>query len=77
MADANLRGETSDFLSRTSMDDGTPGYGFVDVGMVYQLTDSARVKAGVYNVGDKEVTNDTHGVVLDGRHLNVGLTVDF
>lgn len=76
-ADANLRGETSDFLSRTSMDDGTPGYGFVDVGMVYQLTDSARVKAGVYNVGDKEVTNDTHGVVLDGRHLNVGLTVDF
>ncbi|GGY73015.1 TonB-dependent receptor domain-containing protein [Marinobacter zhanjiangensis] len=75
--DANYRGETTDYLSRTSMDDGTPDYTFVDVGMVYQLNDSARVKAGLYNVADKEVTNDTYGVVLDGRRVNLGLTVDF
>lgn len=75
--DANYRGETSDYLSRTSMDDGTPDYTFVDVGMVYALNDSARVKAGLYNVADKEVTNDTYGVVLDGRRVNLGLTVDF
>lgn len=59
------------------MADGTPDYTFVDLGMVYALNDNARVKAGLYNVADKEVTNDTYGVVLDGRRLNVGLTVDF
>ncbi|MGM0569895.1 TonB-dependent receptor domain-containing protein [Marinobacter sp.] len=75
--DGNYRGETTDYLSRTSMADGTPDYTFVDVGMVYALNDSARVKAGLYNVADKEVTNDTYGVVLDGRRLNLGLTVDF
>lgn len=73
----NYRGETSDYIGRTSMSDGTPGYGFVDAGLVYQLTPSARVKAGVYNLLDKEVTNDDYGVVLDGRRLNMGLTVDF
>lgn len=75
--DGNVRGKTSDFLGRDQMDDGTPGYGFVDVGMNYQLTDTARVKAGFYNVGDKEVTSDTYGVVLDGRRLNLGLAIDF
>lgn len=75
--DANYRGETTDYLSRTSMEDGTPDYTFVDVGMVYALNHNARVKAGLYNVADKEVTNDTYGVVLDGRRVNLGLTVDF
>ncbi|MGO1659841.1 MAG: hypothetical protein ACTHYN_14705, partial [Marinobacter sp.] len=60
-----------------SMDEGTPGYGFVDAGLTYRLNESARVKAGVYNIGDKKVTNETYGVVLDGRRLNLGLTVDF
>lgn len=73
----NYRGKTTDYMGRTSMSDGTPGYGFVDAGLVYQLTPSARVKAGVYNLLDKEVTNDDFGVVLDGRRLNMGLTVDF
>lgn len=75
--EGNYRGETSDYLSRTAMDEGTPDYGFVDVGMVYALNDNARVKAGLYNVADKQVTNDTYGVVLDGRRVNLGLTVDF
>ena len=76
-AEANYRGETTDYLDRTSMADGTPDYTFVDAGMVYALNNSARVKAGLYNVADKEVTNDTYGVVLDGRRVNLGLTVDF
>lgn len=75
--DTNLRGETSDYLSRTSMGDGTPGYGFVDVGLNYQLNKQARIKAGLYNLGDKQVTTESYGVVLDGRRLNLGLTVDF
>ena len=73
----NYRSETSDFLGRRSMEDGTPGYGFADAGLVYVLNDSARIKAGVYNLANKEVTNDQYGVVLDGRRLNLGLTVDF
>ena len=73
----NYRSETSDFLGRRSMEEGMPGYGFVDTGLVYALNDSARIKAGIYNLADKEVTNDDYGVVLDGRRLNLGLTVDF
>jgi len=59
------------------MSDGTPGYGFVDIGAGYRLTDNVNVKAGLYNVANKEVTNDSYGVVLDGRRLTVGMTVDF
>ncbi|GGJ90819.1 ligand-gated channel protein [Pseudomonas matsuisoli] len=73
----NYRGKTSDYLSRVSMSDGTPGYGFVDVGLVYQLTRNIDLKGGLYNVANKEVSNDEYGVVLDGRRLTVGLTVDF
>ncbi len=35
------------------------------------------MKAGIYNIADKEVTSDDYGVVLDGRQVNLGLTVDF
>jgi outer membrane receptor for ferrienterochelin and colicins len=76
-AQGNYRGETSDFLSRTSVAEGTPAYGFVDVGLVYSLTNNARVKAGLYNVANEEVTNDEYGVVLDGRQYSLGLTMDF
>ena len=74
---ANYRGETSDYLGRRSMSDGTPGYTLMDAGLLYQLTDTARVTAGLYNLADKEITNDDYGVVLDGRRLNLGLAVDF
>lgn len=74
---ANYRSKTSDFLSRTSMAEGTPGYTLFDMGVVYQLTDKARVKAGVYNVANKKITSQSYGVVLDGRRATVGLTVDF
>lgn len=74
---ANFRGHTSDFLSRTSMEDGTPSYTLFDAGVVYELTDYARVRAALYNITNKEIINDTYGVVLDGRLVNVGLTVDF
>lgn len=73
----NYRSETSDYMGRTTMSEGTPGYGFVDLGAGYRLTDNVNVKAGLYNVANKEVTNDSYGVVLDGRRLTVGMTVDF
>ena len=74
---ANYRSRTSDFLSRTSMSEGTPGYGLVDLGVVYRLSDATRLKAGIYNVADKRITNDIYGVVLDGRSFTVGLSADF
>jgi len=73
----NIRSETSDYLSRTSMYEGTPGYGTVDIGLMYQLSNRLRAKAAIYNLGNKEITDETYGVVLDGRNLNLGLTVDF
>ncbi|AEX99860.1 TonB-dependent receptor, plug [Oceanimonas sp. GK1] len=76
-AQANYRGETSDFLSRTSMSDGTPGYTFFDAGLVYALTPGTDLTAGIYNIADKEVTNETYGAVLDGRRVNLGIRIDF
>lgn len=76
-AQANYRGETSDFLSRTSMGEGTPSYTFFDAGLVYALTPSTDLTAGIYNIADKEVTNDTYGAVLDGRRVNLGISIDF
>lgn len=73
----NYRSETSDYLGRAAVSEGTPGYGFVDAGGVFRLTDNLDLKAGVYNIANKEVTNESYGVVLDGRRLNVGLTLDF
>lgn len=76
-AQANFRSKTSDYLSRTSMSSGTPSYMLIDAGLVYRLNKTARIKAGVYNLADKKITNDTYGVVLDGRRFTVGMTVDF
>ena len=73
----NYRSRTSDYLSRTSMSEGTPGYGFVDIGAVYGLTRNVDLTAGLYNVANKEVANDDYAVVLDGRRLVVGMSVDF
>lgn len=73
----NYRGKTSDYLSRTSMGDGTPGYEFFDVGLVYQLNGNTDLKAGVYNLANKKVTNEDYGAVLDGRNVSLGLTVNF
>lgn len=74
---ANYRGKTSDYLGRTSMRDGTPSYTFFDAGLVYRLMPGTDVTAGIYNLADKKVTNETHGVVLDGRRVNLGLSVEF
>src|SRR5690606_5049836 len=40
-APLNFRSKTSDFLSRTTVSDGTPSYALVDAGVVYRLNKSA------------------------------------
>lgn len=76
-AQGTFRGKTSDYLSRTSMSDGTPSYTLFDAGLVYQMNKSTKVKAGIYNIANKKITNDTYGAVLDGRKVVAGLTIDF
>ncbi|MCH0622199.1 TonB-dependent receptor, partial [Klebsiella pneumoniae] len=73
----NLRGKTSEYLSRTSMSQGTPSYTQVDVGMRYNANKNLLVTAGVYNVLDKQIDYDTYDTVLDGRRYTVGMTYSF
>lgn len=76
-AQYNFRGKTSDYLSRTSMAEGTPSYGFFDVGLNYEFTPTVRGKFGVYNLANKVVSREDYGVMLDGLRANVGITIDF
>ena len=75
--DYNYRGKTSDYLSRVSMATGTPGYGTFDAGVVYKATKDLSLKAGIYNLANKEITNDDYDVVLDGRRYTVGMNMRF
>ncbi|PWW10638.1 ligand-gated channel protein [Mangrovibacter plantisponsor] len=73
----NFRGKTSEYLSRTSMSQGTPSYTQVDLGLRYNANKNLQVSAGVYNVLDKQIDYDTYDTVLDGRRYTVGLTYNF
>ncbi|MDC0727299.1 ligand-gated channel protein [Phytobacter diazotrophicus] len=73
----NFRGKTSEYLSRTSMSQGTPSYSQVDVGLRYNANKNLLVSAGVYNLLDKQIDYDTYDTVLDGRRYTVGLTYNF
>jgi len=73
----NYRGKTSDYLSRTSMESGTPSYGLFDAGFVYRATKDLTLKAGIYNIADKQITNDEYDIVLEGRRYTFGLNLKF
>lgn len=73
----NFRGKTSEYLSRTSMSQGTPSYTQIDVGLRYNANKNLLVSAGVYNVLDKQIDYDTYDTVLDGRRYTVGMTYSF
>jgi len=73
----NFRGKTSEYLSRTSMAEGTPSFTFVDVGLNYRLNKNASLGFGIYNVFDKRVTDETFDAVYDGRRYWAQLTVGF
>jgi outer membrane receptor for ferrienterochelin and colicins len=73
----NYRSETSDYLSRTSMSKGKPAYTMVDMGLNYKPTNQIQINAGIYNLFDKRIDNETYSYVLDGRRYNVGVTYKF
>lgn len=67
------RSETNEVLNA----DRTPGYMIADIGSYYKFTENVSGFLAVYNLFDKEITNDSYGSVLDGRRLYVGLTTSF
>jgi len=73
----NFRSKSREYLSRTSIAEGTPAYSFIDSGVNYQATKQLKLNAGIYNLLDKRVDNDIYGTTLDGRRYNIGLIYDF
>ncbi|OTQ57718.1 TonB-dependent receptor domain-containing protein [Gilliamella sp. A7] len=53
------------------------GYTFWDVGTSFQINKNAKIYGGVYNLFDKEVTNDDFGKTLEGRRYFVGTEINF
>ncbi|WP_026803789.1 TonB-dependent receptor domain-containing protein [Aliarcobacter lanthieri] len=70
----NYRGETSG--SGTS-NNKIPSYTFVDLGGVYKYDKNLSFNAGIYNVSNKDVTDDGNSNVLDGRRFSVAMNMKF
>ena len=54
-----------------------PSYTYVDTGLSYRVTDNISTRAAVYNLTDKEVTEEEYGYVDDGRRYWLSVNVDF
>ncbi|OCG00891.1 TonB-dependent receptor domain-containing protein [Gilliamella sp. wkB112] len=54
-----------------------PGYTFWDVGASYNINKQAKIYAGVYNLFDKDVSNEDFGKTLEGRRYFVGTEINF
>ena len=73
----NFRSRTSEYLSRTSMAEGTPSYSFVDTGINYSVTESLSLLAGIYNLLDKTISYENYSATLDGRRYYLGANYNF
>lgn len=75
----NYRGkeiETSG-RSKKGIDYVYPDYTTWDLGGSYQVTKDASVFAGVYNITNQRVNQDTYGKNLDGRRYWLGVNINF
>lgn len=73
----NFRGKSSEYLSRTSMSEGSPSYSEVDLGVRYTAMKNLLLTAGVYNLFDKSIDYDVYDTTLDGRRYTVGMSYSF
>ncbi len=73
----HYRGETSAYLSRTSMSEPNPGYEFLDVGFNYKFTPHLKGKFGVYNILDEVAENADGDRLLDGRRYGISFVASF
>ncbi|WP_228286255.1 TonB-dependent receptor domain-containing protein [Arcobacter vandammei] len=55
----------------------TPSYTFVDLGAVYKYDKNLSFNAGIYNIANKDVTDDGNSNVLDGRRYSVAMNMKF
>ncbi|OSP47016.1 ligand-gated channel protein [Vibrio cholerae] len=77
-ANLNYRGKEMQPEGGASNDDFiAPSYTFIDTGVTYALTDTATLKAAVYNLFDQEVNYAEYGYVEDGRRYWLGLDIAF
>lgn len=53
------------------------GYTFWDIGASYKIHKQAKLYAGIYNLFDKDVSNDDFGKTLEGRRYFVGTEINF
>lgn len=78
----NYRGETSGRFQSSSGSAANgktvDAYAFMDVGLVYTAAPNLKLKFGVYNLTNKQVTpEDGFGYVLDGRRYAAALNYQF
>ncbi|WP_199016776.1 TonB-dependent receptor domain-containing protein [Shimwellia pseudoproteus] len=67
------RGKTQ----RTGNNTTTPSYMMMDMGASYRFVKYAKVYTGIYNLFDKQISEEGYGKVLDGRSYTLGLSADF
>lgn len=71
----NYRGKTSGTGDASTV---RPSYSFVDAGILYRPKEGISLKAGVYNIANKEVTpEEGYASVLDGRRFIFSFTHNF
>ncbi|EOW9306108.1 TPA: ligand-gated channel protein [Vibrio cholerae] len=74
----NYRGkEVQSNGSASSSKKMAPSYTFIDAGITYALTDTATIKAAVYNLFDQDVNYAEYDYVEDGRRYWLGLDIAF
>lgn len=54
-----------------------PSYTFWDVGASFHINKNAKIYGGVYNLFDKDVSNDDFGKTLEGRRYFIGAEINF
>jgi len=74
----NYRGEESQPTTGPSSSSLiAPSYTLLDLGANYQLNDSLKFSAGIYNAFDKDITQEEYGYIEDGRRYWLGMTYSF
>jgi len=77
----NYRGKASEYIDLrstvTAAKATTPAYTTADFGVVYHATKALDLKAGVYNIANKEIMSDEYDITVDGRRYQASFTYNF
>ncbi|MBM6551407.1 TonB-dependent receptor domain-containing protein [Marinomonas ostreistagni] len=75
--EANYIGTSTTGTGNRGQMDKIPNYTLVDTGLSYQASENVTLYAGIYNLFDDTVDQDTYDKVLDGRHYQAKVNVSF